>query len=42
MVMPGGVRKLVLSAHVASPVRWLGSVPTFLVLAVAGLSGQDA
>ncbi|MFK0112132.1 hypothetical protein [Streptomyces sp. NPDC091217] len=39
--MPGGIRKLALTAHVASSVGWLGSVAAFLALAVAGLSGQD-
>ncbi|OAH10456.1 hypothetical protein [Streptomyces jeddahensis] len=43
MTMTPGVRKLALTAHVASSVGWLGSVAAFLALAVAGLtSGQDA
>ncbi|MFJ9011684.1 hypothetical protein [Streptomyces canus] len=40
--MPAGIRKLALTAHVASSVGWLGSVAVFLVLAVVGLTGQDA
>jgi hypothetical protein len=42
MAMPANVRKVALTAHVATSVGWLGSVATFLVLAVAGLSGRDA
>lgn len=41
MVMPPGLRKLALTAHVASSVGWLGSVAAFLVLAVVGLTGED-
>ncbi|GAA3841366.1 hypothetical protein [Streptomyces chiangmaiensis] len=41
MAMPPGIRKLALTAHVASSVGWLGSVATFLALALAGLNGQD-
>lgn len=40
--MPPGVRKLALTAHVASSVGWLGAVVVFLALAVIGLSSQDA
>jgi hypothetical protein len=39
--MTTSVRKLALTAHVASSVGWLGAVAVFLALAVAGLSGQD-
>ncbi|MEW1599446.1 hypothetical protein [Streptomyces sp. NPDC093808] len=39
--MPPVLRKLALTAHVASSVGWLGSVAVFLVLAIAGLTGQD-
>lgn len=35
-------RKVVLTAHVTFSVGWLGAVATFLALAVAGLSSQDA
>jgi hypothetical protein len=36
------VRKLALTAHVASSVGWLGAVAAFLALAVVGLTSQDA
>lgn len=36
-----GLRTLALTAHVALSVGWLGSVASFLVLAVAGLMGHD-
>nr|BFE80578.1 hypothetical protein GCM10020093_031790 [Planobispora longispora] len=39
--MPPRLRKLALTAHVTSSVGWLGAVAAFLVLALAGLSGQD-
>ena len=42
MTLPPGLRKLVLTLHVTSSVGWLGSVAAFLVLAVAGLTSQDA
>lgn len=35
------LRKLALTAHVASSVGWLGSVAAFLALAVSGLTGRD-
>lgn len=35
------LRKLALTAHVASSVGWLGAVAGFLALAVAGLAGTD-
>ncbi|GAA3246281.1 hypothetical protein [Streptomyces labedae] len=41
MAMPPGIRKLALTAHVASSVGWLGSVAAFLALAVIGVSGQE-
>jgi hypothetical protein len=41
MLMPPALRRLALTAHVASSVGWLGSVAVFLVLAVVGLTGQD-
>ncbi|OAH12789.1 hypothetical protein STSP_38260 [Streptomyces jeddahensis] len=41
MAMAPGVRKLALTAHVASSVGWLGSVAVFLVLAVVGLSREN-
>ncbi|MBC9726005.1 hypothetical protein [Streptomyces sp. TRM68367] len=42
MAMPPALRRLALTAHVASSVGWLGSVAVFLALAVGGLTGQDA
>lgn len=36
------LRKFVLSAHIASAVGWLGALVSFLALAVAGLTSQDA
>lgn len=40
-MMTPGVRKLALVAHVTSSVGWLGSVASFLALALAGLSNRD-
>jgi uncharacterized membrane protein len=42
MTMTPRVRKLALTAHVASSVGWLGAVAVFLALAVVGLTSQDA
>lgn len=42
MILIPGVRKFALTAHVISSVGWLGAVASFLALAVAGLSSQDA
>jgi hypothetical protein len=36
------LRSLVLTAHIASSVGLLGAVAAFLVLAIAGLTGQEA
>lgn len=36
------LRKLALTAHVASSVGWLGAVVAFLALAVEGWTGEDA
>ena len=41
LTLPPGLRKLVLTLHVASSVGWLGAVAAFLVLAVAGLTSRD-
>ena len=41
MTMPPGLRKLTLTAHVASSVGWLGAVVVFLVLAIVGLASRD-
>ena len=40
-MMTPGVRRLALTAHVASSVGWLGSVAVFLALAIAGLASVD-
>jgi hypothetical protein len=37
-----GLRKLTLTAHVASSVGWLGAVAGFLALAIAGVTSRDA
>jgi hypothetical protein len=42
MTMTPGIRKFVLTAHVASSVGWLGAVVAYLALAVAALTIQDA
>lgn len=42
MIMPPGLRKFALAAHVVSSVGSLGAVAVFLVLAVAGLDLADA
>jgi hypothetical protein len=42
MTMTPNLRKLVLTAHIASSVGWLGAVASFLALAVAGLISRDA
>lgn len=41
-MMPSGLRKLTLTAHVTTSVGWLGAVAAFLLLAVAGLASRDA
>jgi hypothetical protein len=42
MIMPPGLRRLALTAHVATSVGWLGAVAAFLALAVIGLNSQEA
>jgi SNF family Na+-dependent transporter len=42
MTMPPRLRKLVLTAHVATSVGWLGAVAGFLALSIVGLTSQDA
>jgi hypothetical protein len=42
MTMTPRLRKLALTAHVASSVGWLGAVAAFLGLAIVGLTSQDA
>lgn len=41
MIMPPGLRKFALTAHVTTSVGWLGAVAGFLALAVAGLTSRD-
>ncbi|MFZ5479501.1 MAG: hypothetical protein ACOZNI_22240 [Myxococcota bacterium] len=40
--MPPRLRKLVLTAHVAASVGWLGAVLAYLALAVTGVASEDA
>jgi hypothetical protein len=40
--MISNTRKLALSAHVTSSIGWLGAVASFLALAIAGTTSQDA
>ena len=42
MAMTSDLRKFALTAHVTSSVGLLGSIAAFLVLAVAGLTSEDA
>lgn len=39
--MTSGLRKLVLTAHIAFSVAWIGAVAAFLALAIAGLTSRD-
>ncbi|MBY0497400.1 MAG: hypothetical protein K2Y23_24625 [Cyanobacteria bacterium] len=41
MVMKPGLRRFALTAHVTSPVGWLGSVAAFLAVALVALSSAD-
>jgi hypothetical protein len=42
MTMRPSLRKLALTAHVASSVGWIGAVTCFLALAIVGLANDDA
>jgi hypothetical protein len=42
MLMTSSVRKLALTTHVTSSVGWLGAVASFLVLAIVGVTSQNA
>jgi hypothetical protein len=42
MLMTAGVRKLALTTHITSSVGWLGSVVTFLALAIAGVTSGES
>jgi hypothetical protein len=41
MIMPPGLRKLALTAHVTSSIGWFGAVAAFLALAIVGMTSQD-
>lgn len=41
MIMPPGLRKFALVAHVTCSVGWLGAVAAFLALAITGLTSQE-
>lgn len=41
-MMPPWLRKFMLTAHITFAVGWIGAVVCFLVLAIAGLTSQDA
>ena len=40
MILPAGLRKLALTAHVTASVGWLGAVVAFLGLAIVGLTSE--
>ena len=42
MIMPPGLRKVALTAHITFSVGWMGAVVAFLVLVVTAITGQDA
>ena len=42
MMMSATLRKFALTTHITSSVGWLGSVTTFLALAIAGISSDDS
>ena len=42
MLMPPGVRRFALTAHVVSSVGWLGAIAVFLALSLAGLMADEA
>jgi hypothetical protein len=41
-LMPPGLRKAALTAHITSSIGWFGAVAAFLALALAGVTSQDA
>jgi hypothetical protein len=41
MIMTNHMSKLVLTAHVAFSIRWLGAVAVFLALAITSLNSQN-
>jgi hypothetical protein len=42
MTLPPGLRKLVLTVHLASSVGWIGAVVAYLVLGVSAANSRDA
>jgi hypothetical protein len=42
MMLPAGVRKFALTAHVTTTVGWLGAVVAFIAVAAVGLTSEDA
>jgi hypothetical protein len=42
MTLPSGVRKLVLTVHLACSVGWIGAVVAYLALGIAAVTSQDA
>lgn len=41
MIMPSGLRKAMLTAHVMSSIGWFGAVAAFLALALTGMMNHD-
>jgi hypothetical protein len=41
MIMPSGLRKAALTAHVIASIGWFGAVAAFLALALTGMMSQD-
>jgi hypothetical protein len=41
MIMPQGLRKAMLTAHVIASIGWFGAVVAFLALALTGMMSQD-
>ena len=41
MLMPAGVRKFALTAHVVSSVGWLGAAAAFLYLSILAMTSED-
>jgi hypothetical protein len=42
MIMPAGLRKFALAAHLTLSVGWIGAVAAYMALDVAAATGQDA
>jgi hypothetical protein len=41
MIMPPGLRKIALTAHITFSLGWFGAVAAFLALALVGMASQD-